>query len=151
MKAGLLVWKYSNSSTCFEIWESRVTYQIARFMGPTWGPPGSCRPQMCPILAPWTLLSGIFLTREGRVIKSSKTFVNPSCYQSPVFVIVDTLFHDAVRPLLKGTADRCAHWWANICRTYTIDGLVQEGRNSSALAMELRLSCTGPWLSARKT
>ena len=26
-------------------------------MGPTWGPPGSCRPQMGPILAPWTLLS----------------------------------------------------------------------------------------------
>ena len=32
--------------------------QIARFMGPTWGPPGSCRPQMGPMLAPWTLLSG---------------------------------------------------------------------------------------------
>ena len=26
--------------------------------GPTWGPPGSCRPQMGPMLAPWTLLSG---------------------------------------------------------------------------------------------
>ena len=24
--------------------------------GPTWGPPGSCRPQMGPMLAPWTLL-----------------------------------------------------------------------------------------------
>ena len=33
--------------------------QIARFMGPIWGPPGSCRPQMGPMLAPWTLLSGI--------------------------------------------------------------------------------------------
>ena len=32
--------------------------QIARFIGPTWGPPGSCRPQMGPMLAPWTLLSG---------------------------------------------------------------------------------------------
>ena len=27
-------------------------------MGPTWGPPGSCRPQMAPMLTPWTLLSG---------------------------------------------------------------------------------------------
>ena len=27
-----------------------------RFMGPTWGPPGSCRTQMGPMLAPWTLL-----------------------------------------------------------------------------------------------
>ena len=26
--------------------------QIARFMGPTWGPPGSCRPQVGPMLAP---------------------------------------------------------------------------------------------------
>ena len=35
-----------------------ITPQIAKFMGPTWGPPGSCRPQMGPMLAPWTLLSG---------------------------------------------------------------------------------------------
>ena len=28
-------------------------------MGPTWGPPGSCRPPMGPMLAPWTLLSGL--------------------------------------------------------------------------------------------
>ena len=35
-----------------------VSPQIARFMGPTWGPPGSCRPQMGLMLAPWTLLSG---------------------------------------------------------------------------------------------
>ena len=32
--------------------------QMARFVGPTWGPPGSCRPQMGSMLAPWTLLSG---------------------------------------------------------------------------------------------
>ena len=36
---------------------TRIT-QIAKFMGPTWGPPGSCRPQMGPIMASWTLLSG---------------------------------------------------------------------------------------------
>ena len=36
-----------------------VWSQIARFMGPTWGPPGSCRPQMDPTLVPWTLLSGM--------------------------------------------------------------------------------------------
>ena len=33
--------------------------QTAKFMGPTWGPPGFCRSQMGPMLAPWTLLSGI--------------------------------------------------------------------------------------------
>ena len=34
-----------------------VYTQIARFMGPTWGPPGSHRPQVGHVLAPWTLLS----------------------------------------------------------------------------------------------
>ena len=34
------------------------TTQIVKSMGPTWGPPGSCRAQMGPMLAPWTLLSG---------------------------------------------------------------------------------------------
>ena len=33
--------------------------QIANSMGPTRGPHRSCRPQMGPMLAPWTLLSGI--------------------------------------------------------------------------------------------
>ena len=28
---------------------------IAKFIGPTWGPPGSCRPQMGPMLAPMNL------------------------------------------------------------------------------------------------
>ena len=31
---------------------------IARFMGPTWGPPGADRIQVGPMLAPWILLSG---------------------------------------------------------------------------------------------
>ena len=34
------------------------TPQIANFTWPTWGSPGSCRPQGGPMLAPWTLLSG---------------------------------------------------------------------------------------------
>ena len=35
-----------------------LTTQIAKYMGPTWGPPRYCRPQMDPMLAPWTVLSG---------------------------------------------------------------------------------------------
>ena len=35
--------------------------KIARFTWPTWGPPGSCRPQVGPMLTPWTLLSGLVL------------------------------------------------------------------------------------------
>ena len=38
-----------NSLTC-------LFTNITNSMGPTWGPPGSCRPQMGPMLAPWTLL-----------------------------------------------------------------------------------------------
>ena len=32
---------------------------MTRLMGPAWGPPGSCRPQMGPMLARWTFLTGI--------------------------------------------------------------------------------------------
>ena len=38
---------------------SHKTSQIASFMGPTWGPSGTDRTQLGPMLAPWTLLSGI--------------------------------------------------------------------------------------------
>ena len=34
---------------------------IARFMGPTWGPPGSPWPHVGPMQAPWTLWSGKWL------------------------------------------------------------------------------------------
>ena len=37
----------------------QVDSQITKFMGPTWGPLGPCRHQMGPMLAPWTLLSGL--------------------------------------------------------------------------------------------
>ena len=45
-------------------WRSRmiVTSQITRFMGPKWDPPGSWRPQVGPMLVPWTLLSGTLWT-----------------------------------------------------------------------------------------
>ena len=39
------------------VWFISIKTQIAKFMGPTWGPPGSCRSQMGPMLAPRTLLS----------------------------------------------------------------------------------------------
>ena len=36
-----------------------VASLISGFMGPTWGPSGADRTQVSPMLAPWTLLSGI--------------------------------------------------------------------------------------------
>ena len=38
-----------------------VSSQITKFMGAKWGPPGSCRLQMGPMVVPGTLLLGIFL------------------------------------------------------------------------------------------
>ena len=42
--------------------------QIAKFMGPTWGLPGSCRPQMGPMLTPWALLLGCISMAELRLV-----------------------------------------------------------------------------------
>ena len=44
---------------------NNIMSQIAKFMRPTWGPPGSCRSQMGPILVPWTLLSGVISCKPG--------------------------------------------------------------------------------------
>ena len=42
----------------------------------SWGPPGSCRPQMGPMLVPWTLLWG---NTYGMVLSSFKTLWNCIC------------------------------------------------------------------------
>ena len=47
------------------VYQGKQAPLIARIMGPTWGPPGSCWPQMGPMLAPCTLLSGTFSWGTG--------------------------------------------------------------------------------------
>ena len=85
--------------------------QIARFMGPTWDPPGADRTQVGPMLASWTLLSGQ-LCWQFTFHQQKSVFINLWCisqwYQFSVTHI--GYFH--------------------------MDGLVQERRNCSALAME---------------
>ena len=79
-----------------------VCSQITKFMGPTWGPPGSCRLQMGPMLAPWTLLSGLISyihsmtliykpATDLRPVLSSKPFVKSSKIQVRYQVIKDLL------------------------------------------------------------
>ena len=51
----------------------------ARFMGPTWGPPGSWRPQVGPMLAPWILLSGSLLQKAAPVL-SVKAYMGYVAY-----------------------------------------------------------------------
>ena len=50
-----------NKSSLVHCWSATIYYpnqsQIARFMGPSWDPPGEDRTQVGPMLAPWTLLS----------------------------------------------------------------------------------------------
>ena len=46
------IWLYDSSKIL------NMTTQIAWVMAPTWDPPGSWRPQVGPMLAPWILLSG---------------------------------------------------------------------------------------------
>ena len=48
--------QYSNFPCELNVWT-----MIARFMGPMWGPFGADRTQVGPMLAPWALLSGIFI------------------------------------------------------------------------------------------
>ena len=50
--------------------------QIAKFMGPTWGPHGSCRSQMGPMWAPWTLLSGLIPEAPNHYLRQRWTAIN---------------------------------------------------------------------------
>ena len=45
-------------------------------MGPTWGPPGSCRPQMGPMLTPSTLLSGPILTIRRLCLRKLQPYMS---------------------------------------------------------------------------
>ena len=69
----------------------QLTTHIARFMGPTWGPPGSCRPQMGPILAPWTLLSGNtwWLVHVMALVQTG----NKSLPEPMAFQFCDSIWH----------------------------------------------------------
>ena len=73
---------------------------IARFMGPTWGPSGADRTQVGPMLAPWTLLSGLGFPREdlcvlstlwGYQYSSIAFYIVPGSMYFRTSVILDTI------------------------------------------------------------
>ena len=76
--------------------------QIERLMGPTWGPPGSCRSQMGPMLAPCTLLSG--------TSSSSTTSADPMVPPDPTCLRTWSLCH--LRRLIKWAY--CAKLTSNV-------------------------------------
>ena len=61
-----------------------VRSRIARFMGPTWDPPGPCRPQMGPMLAPWTLLSAVLTRNSSSLVPHSTILTRYILLQSNV-------------------------------------------------------------------
>ena len=62
--------------------------QIARFHRANMGPRGSCRPQMGPMLAPWTLVSGV-----GSPVWNAFSFVDaamaPTNWQNALLMYYD--------------------------------------------------------------
>ena len=74
--------------------------QIAKFMGPTWGPPGSCRHQMGPMWAPWALLSGLSYSK----IAMMRSMV-PNLSPERVHILWDILYF----PLCFPSAESRGH------------------------------------------
>ena len=70
---------HSIHNGCIIEFITRGATQIAKFMGPTWGPSGSCWPQVGPTLAPWTLLSVYALSTAV-----SLSAINEICIQTQV-------------------------------------------------------------------
>ena len=77
------------------------TSQIAKFMGPTWGPPGSCRPQMGSMLAPMNLalrVSALLAICESKRpmnigIPSQRPTSNAYSFDVPFIVILNKLLN----------------------------------------------------------
>ena len=57
---------------------NRKPAQIAKFMGLTWGPPGSCRPRMGPMLA--ILLSGTWISSNGTMTSNDFYTYGAMCW-----------------------------------------------------------------------
>ena len=84
-----------------------LNIHIAKFMGPTWGPSGSFRPQMGPMLVPWTLLSGHITSDGGHGDKKnddSAQHLGPHLWTSTVGLLLWRFCGDPglINPLLLG-------------------------------------------------
>ena len=122
-----------------ELWDSVfLLSQISKLMRPTWGPPGSWRPQMGPMLAPWTLLSGmIHRIWRGKNIK--KWYCQKEQIQTDShWVFLHALFSVLPAPVVS------RHWSLNKMTAILDRWLCARLQYSSALAMELLQSCIKP-------
>ena len=84
------------NAVCLALWQLQSCYlaaeatvkntcqiysQIAKFMRPTWGPPGSCRPRKGPMLASWTLLSRFCISSHSDIL-SCMAVIQDTCKMS---------------------------------------------------------------------
>ena len=77
----------------------------ARFMGPTWGPSGADRTQVGPMLAPWTLLSGM--------IPACMTWLR---FQNSAYTWHNMLLNDIDKKKLVILSKRMLpHWSTYVC------------------------------------
>ena len=91
-------------------------------MGPTWGPPGPSRPQMGPMLDPWTLLSGkwSYLGERGwfGMLPGSSwpPILHCFCLIGPGWI---TLLAPSIRHIAFGYARNCAVRVPNIFQDFS--------------------------------
>ena len=95
-------------------------------MGPTWGPRGSCRPQMGPMWAPWTLLSGMLWSHHET---NNWAEDEPSTFHSCICIIQFlkwTIIKPILQPALKRIPQVEQFWWSlfSLCNHVTLYGLV---------------------------
>ena len=78
-------------------------------MEPTWGPTGSCRPQMGPMLGPWTLLSGNGMQYLRNKMESMYT----GCHGLGIFSLFEHQFKICMADVLYmfGEMLSAFAWW----------------------------------------
>ena len=113
--------------------------QIAKLMGPIWGPPGSCRPQMGPMLAPWTLLSGYLILPIRSALPNRSTAIQ-NCH---TFLFISSGYD--IFPFLAIFSDKS---WLILLQRLTIFCHLEIYKPLSLLWMEwwfLLTSFTAKW------
>ena len=131
MPANDLISKLSKPSQSDTAITPDLSSQIAKFMGPIWGPPGCCRPQMGPMLAPMNLaireapVSNFKIVLQmpqpiwtvNRETQSDQTFLHISRNQWPQLWSPDEnhpVVESAFGPVLRGCVISISiHWMSS--------------------------------------
>ena len=85
-------------------------------MRPTWGPPGSCRPQVVPILATWTLLLGLVYPAVSIARGTSYSRVSVTRNKVTPFILTSLGNRDPTSPVIF-TQNLLSHqkgYWSSV-------------------------------------